>query len=60
MFSEAEYNPVGSYIKEFDLDKELCGKRVIICFEGVEEEQYIFLWRTRELKKSKCYKIRSD
>ena len=28
MLSEAEYNPVGSYIKKFDLDKELCGKRV--------------------------------
>ena len=43
MFSEAEYNPVGSYIKEFDLDKELCGKRVIICFEGVEEAMYVWL-----------------
>ena len=35
MFSEAEYNPVGSYIKKFDLDKELCGKRVRLFFEGV-------------------------
>ena len=37
MFSEAEYNPVGSYIKKFDLDKELCGKRVRLFFEGVEQ-----------------------
>ena len=43
MFSEAEYNPVGSYIKEFDLDKELHGKRVTICFEGVEEAMYVWL-----------------
>ena len=43
MFSEAEYNPVGSYIKEFDLDKELCGKRITICFEGVEEAMYVWL-----------------
>ena len=43
MFSEAEYNPVGSYIKEFDLDKELRGKRVTICFEGVEEAMYVWL-----------------
>ena len=25
MFSEAQYNPVGSYIKYFDLDKNMCG-----------------------------------
>ena len=37
MFSEAQYNPVGSYIKYFDLDKNMCGKRIHICFEGVEE-----------------------
>ena len=43
MFSEAEYNPVGSYIKEFDLDKELRGKRITICFEGVEEAMYVWL-----------------
>ena len=43
MFSEAEYNPVGSYIKRFDLDPELCAKRVRICFEGVEEAMYLWL-----------------
>ena len=43
MFSEAEYNPVGSYITQFDLNKELCGKRVTICFEGVEQAMYVWL-----------------
>ena len=43
MFSEAEYNPVGSYIKYFDLDKNMCGKRIHICFEGVEEAMYLWL-----------------
>jgi beta-galactosidase len=43
MFSEAEYNPVGSYVKTFDLDKDLIGKRVRICFEGVEEAMYVWL-----------------
>ena len=43
MFSEAEYNPVGSYIKTFDLDGNLAGKRINICFEGVEEAMYVWL-----------------
>ena len=43
MFSEAEYNPVGSYIKRFDLDKKLLGKRIRICFEGVEQAVYVWL-----------------
>ena len=43
MFSEAQYNPVGSYIKNFDLDKNMCGKRIHICFEGVEEAMYLWL-----------------
>ena len=43
MFSEAEYNPVGSYIKEFDLEEGLRGKRITICFEGVEEAMYVWL-----------------
>ena len=43
MFSEAEYNPVGSYINYFDLDKSMCGKRIHICFEGVEEAMYLWL-----------------
>lgn len=41
-FSEAEYNPVGSYRKIFDLEEGLLGKRVCICFEGAE--QAIFVW----------------
>ena len=43
MFSEAQYNPVGSYIKYFDLYKNMCGKRIHICFEGVEEAMYLWL-----------------
>lgn len=43
MFSEAKYNPVGSYVKVFDLDKNLQGKRIRICFEGVEEAMYVWL-----------------
>ena len=43
MFSEADYNPVGSYITKFDLDDALCGKRVVLCFEGVEQAMYVWL-----------------
>ncbi len=43
MFSEAEYNPVGSYVKKFDLGSALLGKRVILCFEGVEQAMYVWL-----------------
>lgn len=43
MFSEAEYNPVGSYIRRFDLNEALKGKRIRICFEGVEEAMYLWL-----------------
>ena len=43
MFSEADYNPVGSYVTRFDLDEELCGKRIHICFEGVEQAVYLWL-----------------
>lgn len=46
LFSEADYNPVGSYRKVFDLNEELIGKRVCICFEGVE--QAIFVWLNGE------------
>lgn len=42
MFSEADYNPVGSYVRTFDLDEALCGKRVILSFEGAE--QALFVW----------------
>jgi len=43
MFSKAEYNPVGSYIKRFDLDESFLGKRIRICFEGVEQAMYLWL-----------------
>lgn len=43
MFSEAAYNPVGSYLKEFDLEEGLRGKRVCIRFEGVEQGMYLWL-----------------
>lgn len=43
MFSEAKYNPVGSYIKRFDLKDEMLGKRIHICFEGVEQAMYLWL-----------------
>lgn len=42
-FSKAAYNPVGSYRKEFDLEEGLLGKRVCICFEGVEQAMYVWL-----------------
>lgn len=42
-FSEAEYNPVGSYRTEFDLEEGLKGKRVCISFEGVEQAMYVWL-----------------
>ncbi|MBD5472404.1 MAG: beta-galactosidase [Lachnospiraceae bacterium] len=43
MFSEADYNSVGSYVKEFDLEEGLLGKRVCIRFEGVEQAMYLWL-----------------
>ena len=43
MFSEADYNPVGSYVTRFDLEPGLRGKRVRICFEGVEQAMYVWL-----------------
>jgi beta-galactosidase len=43
MFSEAPYNPVGSYVKEFDLEEAFLGKRITICFEGVEQALYLWL-----------------
>ena len=37
------YNPVGSYICRFDLNKVLRGQKVHICFEGVEQAMYVWL-----------------
>lgn len=42
-FSGAKYNPVGSYVKEFDLNSDLCGKPVTILFEGVEQAMYLWI-----------------
>ncbi|MDY3917882.1 MAG: glycoside hydrolase family 2 TIM barrel-domain containing protein [Candidatus Limivivens sp.] len=38
-----EHDPVGSYVKEFDLEEGLLGKRVCISFQGVEEAVYVWL-----------------
>lgn len=43
MFSEASYNPVGSYICHFDLPESFQGMRTIVCFEGVEQAMYVWL-----------------
>ncbi len=41
-FAEADYNPVGSYRKIFDLPKRMQGNRIILRFDGAE--QAIFVW----------------
>ncbi len=41
-FAKASYNPVGSYIKIFDLPEEMTGNDIRVRFEGVE--QAYFLW----------------
>ena len=38
-----ERNPVGSYVKFFDVDKELLGKETFISFQGVETAIYVWL-----------------
>ena len=43
MFSQAEYNPVGSYIRKFDLQDGLKGKWIILSFEGVEQAFYVWV-----------------
>lgn len=40
---DKEYNPVGSYIKEFDLEEELEHKQIAISFQGVEIAFYVWL-----------------
>ncbi len=42
-FSQADYNPVGSYLKTFDLNPGLLGRRVVISFAGVEQAMYVWL-----------------
>lgn len=36
-------NPVGSYIREFELEKPLKGKRLFLSFQGVETAFYVWL-----------------
>lgn len=36
-------NPVGSYVKFFDVDKSLLGKEIFISFQGVETAFYVWL-----------------
>jgi len=42
-FIDWDNNPVGSYVREFDLDKNLLGKRVCLSFQGAEEAIYVWL-----------------
>lgn len=42
-FISKEYNPVGSYIKHFDLDEDLVGKEIFLSFQGVETAFYVWL-----------------
>lgn len=41
--TDPDYNPVGSYVKEFDLAPKMLGKRVCVSFQGVEEAMYLWL-----------------
>ena len=43
MFSEAGYNPVGSYVTTFSLNRGLKDERISIFFEGVEQAMYVWL-----------------
>ena len=38
-----EYNPVGSYVKEFHVNQGLRGKRTYVSFQGVETAFYVWL-----------------
>lgn len=38
-----EYNPVGSYVKEFELEESLKGKKLFLSFQGVEAAFYVWL-----------------
>ncbi|MFV0557729.1 MAG: glycoside hydrolase family 2 TIM barrel-domain containing protein [Enterococcus sp.] len=43
MFSKADYNPVGSYLKKFILAEGLRDRAVSIQFAGVEQAMYLWL-----------------
>ena len=38
-----EDNPVGCYVREFDLDPGLMGKTVCVSFQGIEQAAYVWL-----------------
>ena len=40
---DMQNNPVGSYVREFDLEESLLGRRVCISFQGVEQAFYVWL-----------------
>lgn len=42
-FAPTEYNPVGCYIKNFNLPSGFAKDRVIITFEGVESAYYLYV-----------------
>ncbi|MDD6572193.1 MAG: glycoside hydrolase family 2 TIM barrel-domain containing protein [Thermoflexaceae bacterium] len=42
MVSE-KYNPVGSYVKYFDVNEALRGKRIFLSFQGVETAMYVWI-----------------
>lgn len=42
-FTDPENNPVGSYLREFELDTELKNKRLFLSFQGVETAFYVWL-----------------
>ena len=41
--TDKENNPVGSYIREFELEEPLKGKRLFLSFQGVETAFYVWL-----------------
>lgn len=43
LFSDADDNTVGSYLKTFDLQPAFKGQRIVIQFQGVEEALYVWL-----------------
>ncbi|MCR4789136.1 MAG: beta-galactosidase [Lachnospiraceae bacterium] len=42
-FAKADYNPVGSYVKVFDIPEKMNGTDFRIRFEGVEQAYYVWL-----------------
>lgn len=42
-YAPTEYNPVGCYLKNFNVNGNMLKKRVVICFEGVESAFYLYI-----------------